>query len=287
MRIAVIGGTGAIGSWVVRLLSDRGHQVTVVRRSTSESDLPASDLDAAVHMYAMTAKDAEVFVRTFAPRSGRLVVASSGDVYRAYGVIHRKELAAIDPSPVPEDAPLRSVLHLYPELPEYDKIPVERIVMHAGDNNCVLRLPAVYGPGDSHHRVGAWLKQMPPVNEPFRLGATHARWRWTHGYIENVAEAIVLAAVNARSSGRIYNVGEANTPSMAERIERLGRAFGWHGAMLLVPDEISPLDYRQHLIMDSSRIRNELGFAEAVSENEALERTIAWEVDSGYVSRPS
>jgi nucleoside-diphosphate-sugar epimerase len=74
---------------------------------------------------------------------------------------------------------------------------------------------------------------------------------------------------------------------MFERIERLGRAFRWCGKMVVTADEESALEYRQHMVMDSSRIRNELGFAEAVPEEEALRRAIAWETDSGYVSRPS
>ena len=57
--------------------------------------------------------------------------------------------------------------------------------------------------------------------------------------------------------------------------------------MVVVPEQESPLDYRQHLVMDSSRIRKELGFVEVTPEEEALRRTIAWEVDAGYVSRPS
>ena len=303
MRFVVVGGTGAIGSWVVRRLCQRGHRVIVVHRGRTESQLPADvphihgdvsrlpetpDLvcDTAIHMYALCLKDSVEFVGAFSQRAGRLLVVSSGDVYRAYGVLHRKETVAIDPSPIAEDAGLRSVLHLYPEVPEYDKIPVERTVMAAADGNCVLRLPAVYGPGDSHHRAGVWLKQMSAA-EPFQIGENYARWRWTHGYIEDVAEAIARAAVDHRSAGRIYNVGELVTPTMFERIERLGRAFGWRGQMVVVPEQESPLDYRQHLVMDSSRIRKELGFVEVTPEEEALRRTIAWEVDAGYVSRPS
>jgi nucleoside-diphosphate-sugar epimerase len=277
----VIGGAGAIGSFVVRRLSAAGHQVTVVRRSTAESELPREVCSAAIHMYAMSANDGLAFVRDFGPSADRLVLISSGDVYRAYGVIHRQEPTAIDPSPLTEDAPLRSVLNLYPQFPDYDKIPVERIVMQAGEHNCVLRLPAVYGPGDSHHRAGGWLKSLPHIT------AGYARWRWTHGYIENVAEAIALAAENERSAGRIYNVGEPETPTMLERIERFAGAFGWRGGMAIVPEEPSALEYRQHLIMDSRRIRDQLGFQEVVSAAEACRRTVDWEVNSGYVSSPS
>jgi nucleoside-diphosphate-sugar epimerase len=267
MRFVVIGGTGGIGWWVVRQLSAAGHTVTALGRGWLESELPACD--AAVHMHAMSVKDAENFVDALGSRAARLLVAGSGDVYRAYGVIHRKEAAPIDPSPLREDSPLRTVLRLYPEMPDYDKIPVERMVMQAGKHNCVLRLPAVYGPGDSRHRAGGWLKA------GAQIGETYSRWRWTHGYIENVAAAVALAAVDDRSAGRIYNVGEAATPTMLERLRQIGRS-----QIALVPDEESTLNYRQHLVMDSRRIRDELAFTEIVSEKEGLRRTISWEIDA-------
>lgn len=36
-------------------------------------------------------------------------------------------------------------------------------------------------------------------------------------------------------------------------------------------------DYRQDFVVDSSRIRAELGYAEQVEFDEALRRTVAWE----------
>jgi dTDP-D-glucose 4,6-dehydratase len=41
----------------------------------------------------------------------------------------------------------------------------------------------------------------------------------------------------------------------------------------LVPDE----DTDQHLVVDTTRIREELGYREHVSREEGLRRTIAWE----------
>jgi nucleoside-diphosphate-sugar epimerase len=40
--------------------------------------------------------------------------------------------------------------------------------------------------------------------------------------------------------------------------------------------EAANMDYP--LTLDSTRIRTELGYAETISEREALERTIAWEL---------
>ena len=48
----------------------------------------------------------------------------------------------------------------------------------------------------------------------------------------------------------------------------------------LLPDSArtgNDLDFRQNYTVDSSRIRRELGYAEIVPEDQALQRTIAWE----------
>ncbi len=35
-------------------------------------------------------------------------------------------------------------------------------------------------------------------------------WRWTHGYVEDVAAAVALAVMDERAAGRTYNLGEAD-----------------------------------------------------------------------------
>ena len=40
---------------------------------------------------------------------------------------------------------------------------------------------------------------------------------------------------------------------------------------------ILPYNFEQHLFMDSTRIRAELGYAECVPVDEALRRTVEWE----------
>lgn len=73
----------------------------------------------------------------------------------------------------------------------------------------VLRLPKVYGPGNNADLATVYA---------FRH---HSKWRWTHGYVENVAAAIVLAAIHPAASGKIYNVGESPTPAVGERLAEL------------------------------------------------------------------
>ena len=316
MRILVIGGTRFMGPLVVRSLSNAGHEVVVFHRGQSPVDLPASvkellgdrrplapfsdqlrrvEPEIVLDMIPVSEQDAQEVMSTFRGIARRVVAISSQDVYRAFGRVNNKESGAVEPGTITEDSPLRE--HLYPyrgETPrnedqkqwmnDYDKILVERGVMGNPElPGTVLRLPAVYGPGDFQHRMFAWLKRMDDGRPAILLDEKEAQWRWTHGYVENVADAIALAVTNERASGRIYNVGEPLTMSMAERIRKIGETAGWHGNIVLAPHDTLPqplkwgINAEQHIVVDSSRIRAELGYRERIDMNEAFRRTIEWE----------
>jgi nucleoside-diphosphate-sugar epimerase len=94
-------------------------------------------------------------------------------------------------------------------------------------------------------------------------------WRWTHADVRDVAHAIVLAAEASRARLAIYNVGEATTPTMADRVTALVAAIGkpvsWGSPVARYPD----------LVVDSSRIRRELGFAEVTDADARIADLIA------------
>jgi nucleoside-diphosphate-sugar epimerase len=110
-------------------------------------------------------------------------------------------------------------------------------------------------------------------------------WRWTRGYVEDVAVAIALAVTVGRASGRVYNVGEMHPPSELEWVRLVGRAAGWTGEIVVVPRDRLPAPLRwwgdadtdHNLVTDTTRIRTELGYAELVPRDDALGRTIEWE----------
>jgi nucleoside-diphosphate-sugar epimerase len=43
------------------------------------------------------------------------------------------------------------------------------------------------------------------------------------------------------------------------------------------PEAGPGLNFQQYMAMDTSRIRDDLGYREAISQQEALARTVAWE----------
>jgi nucleoside-diphosphate-sugar epimerase len=128
-----------------------------------------------------------------------------------------------------------------------------------------------------------YLKRMLDGRPHILLEEGLAHWRWTQGYVENIADAISLAISDERASGRLYNVGEPFALSVAERIEQLARVTSWPGKIIIVPGERLPTSMRakgnmaQQIVVDSSRLRQELGYSERIDPGEALRRTVAWE----------
>jgi nucleoside-diphosphate-sugar epimerase len=287
MRVILIGGTKFIGPHVVRQLVDAGHSVCVYHRGEHESLLPpevrhihhptaampitefadqllASISDVVIHMIPMGKADSRAAVQAFRYRTQRLVALSSGDVYRAYGRLTGLEPGPAEKCPLTEESPLREVRYPYRRnakstndlLNSYEKIAVEGEVL--GDRalpGVVLRLPKVYGPGENDD-----LKTMYAYSK-------HPQWRWTHGYVENVAHAIVLAATSPTAASRIYNIGEEQTPTIAQRLAKLP-------VSIIPPEEGSALNFDQDIVYDTNRIRSELGYREIVSYEEGLKRTL-------------
>jgi nucleoside-diphosphate-sugar epimerase len=314
MRVLIIGGTSFIGPHVVRSLASGGHEVIIFHRGEHEAELPinvrhihsaAAEFpvlsfpkelvsckpDVVLHMVAMGEQDAEALVRAFTGVAQRLVVLSSGDVYGAYGVLNGSESGTAQSELLREDSLLRKNFYPYRKIAKspadwlyhYDKILMERVVMNNSELPAtVLRLSAVYGPGDTNHRLFSHLKRMDDDRPAILLDENQAHWRWSHGYVENIAAAIVLAVTSDRASGRIYNVGEKSVLTTIERVRSLAKVVGWTGKLVALsrasmPPHLRDInDYSQDLAYDTSRIRSELGYGEVVSVDEGLRRTVAW-----------
>jgi nucleoside-diphosphate-sugar epimerase len=291
---------------------DMGHQIALFHRGQTEADMPhgvqhimgdrkhledyAEELrrfvpQVVLDMIPAAEDDARSVMGMFRGMAQRVVALSSQDVYRAYGKLIRIESGPPESVSLTEDSPLRTKLHPYRSqvAPDhwayhYEKILAERVFMADPElPGTILRLPMVYGPRDKQHRLFQYLKRMDDDRSAILLEEGLARWRWTRGYVEDVSTAIVLALTDQRAKGRIYNVGDREALSEAEWVEAIGKAAGWQGEIVTVSKERLPehlaSDHNtdQHLVADTTRIRQELGYQEQMSRQEALQRTIEWE----------
>jgi nucleoside-diphosphate-sugar epimerase len=147
----------------------------------------------------------------------------------------------------------------------------------------ILRLPMVYGVNDPLHRFFPYLKRMDEGRRVIVLEEQMAHWQGTYGYVENVAQAIALAVTNAKAARRIYNVAEQTAQSQAAFIRAIGQAAGWTGQVVVVPRSalpeswVLPFNVSQDWTINSTRIRQELGYTEAFSRQEAFKQTVEWQ----------
>lgn len=317
MKILAVGGTGFIGQFVVRDLIAAGHDVAVYHRGRSTAKLPKgvheiigdrSELgwkrmdflrvrpDVVIDFILSSGTQARGVMDVFRGVTSRIVVLSSQDVYRAYGILLGIETGALQPVPLTEDSDLRT--HLRPYGPEHlkrmqgifswlddecDKIEVERAVTNDPELPAtVLRLPMIYGPGDPLHRLYPTVRRIDDNRRAILLEDGLARWSLPRGYVENVAAAVALAATSDRAKAKIYNVAEPALPEL-EWTRLIGEVAGWNGEVIALSKDETPAHLRQPYntaqdwTVSSDRIRTELGYTEPVAIPEALGRTIEWE----------
>jgi nucleoside-diphosphate-sugar epimerase len=306
VRVAVIGGTGFIGYHVTQWLVQAGADVTAIHRGQTPVRVPgvrslradrkhtsalATALTAAapavvVDMTAYTGDDVEGLLAALPASLARLLVISSGDVYWTYAAFLGLSPARPTAAPLDEQASLREQLYPYraqasgPEdlLYGYEKIVVERMAqIGARVPVTILRLPMVYGPNDPQKRVGGHLERLGASGGTLRLNATEASWRCTRGYVEDVAWAIRLAALDERAAGEIFNVGEGEALTELEWIRAIAVAAGWSGQVISDPATPPswPAEWGIPLVVDTRRIREVVGYREPIGREEGLRRTTA------------
>jgi nucleoside-diphosphate-sugar epimerase len=315
MKALLIGGTGFIGPFTIRRLQEEGHTVTVFHRGNrplpadiaqiigDRNSLPGyrdqlarEKFDVVIDFVVSSVRQARQSMETLRGITGRLVMLSSMDVYRAWGVHNGLEPGGLEPLPLTEDSALRTKPAYPPEVvkalkqmvswvgDDYDKVPAERAVLSDPQLPAtVLRLPMIYGPGDYVHRFHPVLKRIDDGRRQIIFADDVAAIRTPRGYVEDVAAGIVRAATSPEAGGRVYNICEAEAFSELDWARKIAAAAGWDGEFVVLPHDRTPKhllwpgNSAQHLVVRSDRIREELGYGEGIAQQEAFRRTIFWE----------
>lgn len=148
----------------------------------------------------------------------------------------------------------------------------------------ILRPPLVYGPG-----VGAnFLRLMRTVEEGWPLPFGRIENRRSLLYLGNFSDAIRLCLEHPAAAGKTYLLSDGEDVSSAELVQRLARAMNRPARLLPVPTSwlriMGAVSGRSaemgrllgSLAVDSSKIRQELGWRPPFSMEEGLRQTVAY-----------
>ncbi len=295
MNIAVIGGSGFIGSHIVDKLLEHGHEVTVfdimkphrddvrhvyidVTNLSKTCVALAGGYDIA-YMLAAMADVNDVYknpveacqvnilgvanVLEAARRSGilRIILASTVWVYEMAEGGERNEQTLFSPS---------KVTHVYTA----SKVAAE-LYCHAcqklyGQNFTILRYGIPYGPRARRGTVIATFVQRALKGEPLIIFGDGSQYR-NFIYVEDLAEGNV-AALKDVAVNQTYNL-EGKRPVTIKEIAETVRNLV--GDVVIDYKEARPGDY-SGAIVSTEKAKKELGWEPKVDFEEGLRRYIEW-----------
>jgi UDP-glucose 4-epimerase len=148
-----------------------------------------------------------------------------------------------------------------------------------GIPSVVLRLTNTYGPGQlvKHPRQGfiGWFVRKAVEGGEIEIMGDGTQRRDLN-FVEDVAEAMLLAAATPHAFGRVYNLGSP-APISLEALVRLLLEVAGRGSFRFVPfpPERNSIDVGS-IEIDYARIRTELGWEPHVALRDGLERTVRY-----------
>lgn len=248
MRVLIIGGTRNMGHFTALKLLANGHDVTVLNRGITRSDLPddvqhlkadrtipaqleqalaGHQFDAVVDFVLYEDTEANVVIDLFQGRVEHYIFVSSGQVYLLRTGITRPY----------SESDYEGELMLEPPLNTYDheewlygvqKRRAEDVFTRAhAERNfpfTSLRLPMVNGTRDPFNRLYSYilrLKDGAPIlvpdipNHPLR-----------HVYTQDVVDAIIKILDSGVGKGKAYNLSQDETVTLEDFLRRLGKLIG-------------------------------------------------------------
>jgi UDP-glucose 4-epimerase len=152
-----------------------------------------------------------------------------------------------------------------------------------GIRSSVLRLTNSYGPrqqirNDRQGFIGIMIRQA-LRGEKIRVFGTGRQLR-DFNYVDDVSQALILAAEHEACYGRIWNLGAPHNYSLLDFVRLLGEICSIEYEIVPFPKERGAVDIGDYY-GDYSRFTAATGWEAKVDLQEGLQRTIDWYRDQG------
>ncbi len=246
MKVLVTGGTGFVGSHLVRRLLSRKHQVTSLDKNPglvddelralgatliSGSVTDSADVDRAVDGQDLVFHLASPFGDILQPDQaywaieveGTRHVLAAAERHGVQRVIHCSTQGVhgiITDPPGDEESPIAPRDYYCYSKAEGEK--VAREFMARGLDVVIVRPTSVYGPGDTR----GWLKLFRMVSKGWFVMVGSGRTLNHPIYVENLVDLFELAAAAPQARGRTYLAGDDEALTLTELVRAVTRAIG-------------------------------------------------------------
>lgn len=303
MKALVIGGSGPTGPHVLSGLLDRGYDVAMLHRGVHEpADLPdvrhihadphfAEPLQAAIGaesfdvIVAMYGRVKEI-ARVAAPRCGHLVAITGIPLYRGlidphysspYGMKldAREDSAKADAADVPSRT---AMLILEAERSVFDQGAAHGIAVST------LRYPQIYGPRNIVPWEWAVVRRVLDGRRQI-IVPDDGLWIVSRCAAGNAAAA-VLSIVDRPdlSAGEAYNCADTDQFTVRQWVQLVAEFAGGELEIVGIPAavarshfvELLPPGARPHMVVNTEKLRHDLGYTEVINAYDALRDTVAW-----------
>jgi nucleoside-diphosphate-sugar epimerase len=300
MDILVIGGTGPTGPHIVNGLVDRGHTVTILHTGNHEVDtipdhlehihtdpfdeeafrssIEGRTFDVVFAMYGRLRSIAKVLVG----RTPRLFSIGGYPVYRGFGEPDnlfptglRIPTREIDPLAREDDGAKPAKI-----------VESEELVFSLHPDATHFRYPYIFGPNQVLPREWSLVKRA--LDGRRRLVVADGGLTvMGSSYVENATHSVLLAIDHIdASAGQVYNVGDDRQFTVAQIAEIVADELNHDWELVSLPWDLAavagPLLHNHsttHRILDTHKIRSELGYSDPVDPEEGMRRTVRWQVE--------
>lgn len=305
MKILFIGGTGLISSACSDLAVERGHELSILNRSTStkypvplsatllQGDIHGDDahltsllagrcFDAVVDFIAFTASDIERDIRLFKDKTDQFVFISSASAYQK----------PVRNYLITEETPLENPFWEYSR----NKIACELRLMDAFRNEnfpvTIIRPSLTYGPTQISLAMNSWLHPW-TIIERMRRGKKvivpgDGTSLWVVTWNSDFAKGLLGLLGNPAAVGEAFQITSDEVLTWNQLYEEVYRALGIEPNMVHVPSDLIVAhdpeklgtligDKSNSVVFDNSKIKRFVPeFHCEVEWAEGVRRSLAW-----------
>ena len=312
MNALVIGGTGPTGPYIVNGLVERGYRVSIMHRGSHDTD----EIPSSVERIIGDPHFRETIHSTLDRRTFDLVIATYGRIrYIAEAMIGRTpRFIAIGgppcyrgmmvpdanfppgmPIPTPENAQLVESEAEF-RFSYLIRITEDAVMKghHDGSYSATLyRYPVIYGPRQLGSSLLPVLRRIKD-KRPYMVLPDGGLTLVSRGYARNMAHAVLLSVDHPRkSAGQIYNCADDRQFTLGQWVQMVARIMDYEMEIIGLPDAFSysardliPFGCTSHhQLMDTFKIKSQLGYQDLVSPLDALPGVVRWCMDHSLLEK--